>query len=159
MIAHHQRQAATGAVVDTLGDVFGIGVAVHAPDPAHQRAGMFAQHFIAVEVVTGGHLHGAAQKTFGPGEVQTGAHSRIEEQVVQVIDQRLVAGVQLQLMAWMLLQLGDKVLPGKGLAGIQQGDGPVQAGHFVEQAQHGAPATALPAMMCRVPPGSGCNWS
>ncbi len=105
---------------------------------------MFAQHFIAIEVVAGGHLHGTAQKTFGPGEVQTGAHSRIEEQVVQVIDQRLVAGVQLQLMAWMLLQLSDKVLPGKGFAGIQQGDGPVQAGHFVEQAQHGAPATALP---------------
>ncbi|MNP19663.1 hypothetical protein D3C76_1122030 [compost metagenome] len=93
MVAHHQREAASGTFVDALGDVLGVGVAVHAPDPTHQRAGVFAKHFVAIEVVTGGHLHGAAEEAFRAGEVEAGAHPRVAEQVIKGVDQGLVAGI------------------------------------------------------------------
>ncbi|MNP61896.1 hypothetical protein D3C76_1571240 [compost metagenome] len=96
-----------------MGHVLGVGVAVHAPDPSHQRAGVLAKHFVAIEVETGGHLHGAAEEAFGTGEVEAGAHRGVAEQVIEVVDQCLVAGVHPQWVTWVLLQLGEVVLAGK----------------------------------------------
>ncbi|MCY1453377.1 hypothetical protein D9M71_703610 [compost metagenome] len=117
---------------------------MHAPDPAHQGAGVFAQHFVAVHVEGGVHLHGRAEKTFRAGEVQARAHAGLAEHERKVCEQGLVAGVHAQLEGRLLLQLGQEVLAGKGLFGIEHRGLLIQFGEFIEQTQHGAAATALP---------------
>ncbi|MNE54184.1 hypothetical protein D3C80_1489480 [compost metagenome] len=74
---------------------------------------MLAQHFVAIEIEAGGHLHGAAEEAFGTGEVEAGTHPGVAEQVVEGVDQCLVAGIHPQLMTRVLLQLRQEVLAGK----------------------------------------------
>ncbi|MCY1447895.1 hypothetical protein D9M71_645360 [compost metagenome] len=104
---------------------------------------MLAQHFVAVHVVVCGHLHGGADEALRAGEVEPCAHAGLAQGALEVCHKSLVAGVDAQLGDLSLLQLGEKILTGKGFLRIEQGDRHALLGHFIQQAQHGAATAAL----------------
>ncbi|MOA10290.1 hypothetical protein D3C78_1301740 [compost metagenome] len=91
----------------------------------------------------GGHLHGGADEALRAGEVEAGAHAGVAEDAFEIRHKGLVAGVDAQLCDLPLLQIGEKILAGKGFLRIEQGDRHALPGHFIQQAQHGAAAAAL----------------
>ncbi|MNZ98591.1 hypothetical protein D3C78_1178800 [compost metagenome] len=115
---------------------------MHAPDAADERAAVFAQHFVLVQVAGIGGLHGGADEAFRAGEVQAGAHLRGFEALAQRFHQGVVARVDLELDVGDVADRRQVVLAGEAFGGIEHGDRRT-ARHFVEQAEHGAAAAAL----------------
>ncbi|MNR02645.1 hypothetical protein D3C85_1185030 [compost metagenome] len=104
---------------------------------------MFTQHFVVVHVVGGGHLHGGTDEALRTGEVETGAHTGFAKSLLERLNQGLVASMHAQFGDLALLEVGEKVMAGKGFLRVEQGNGLAQLGHFIQQAQHGATAAAL----------------